>query len=139
MKIWFRTGKADFLKPVSQMANHFWTSKTGLIDFLIQNVLNRNHDGAVLLVGHAILWMGFIWAFCENKPRRINDGFMSKTHLSVISKNGKGYMLDQINLNHKEISNLKQPFQFSGNIPGYQKSLTFILACANIFDCSTYN
>jgi probable phosphoglycerate mutase len=81
--------------------------KARLERFLNGNILNQNHKGSILLVGHAILWMSFIWAFCENKPRRINDGFMSKTHLSVISKNGKGYILDQINLNHEEINILK--------------------------------
>jgi len=84
--------------------------KDRLERFLIENVVNQNHKGSVLLIGHAILWMSFIWAFCENKPGRINDGFMSKTHLSIISKNGKGFILDQINLSHDEISNIKQSF-----------------------------
>jgi broad specificity phosphatase PhoE len=82
--------------------------KNRLERFLNENVLNQKYDGVVLLVGHAILWMSFIWALCKNKPCRINEGFMSKTHISVISKNGMGYMLDQINLNHGELSNLKQ-------------------------------
>ena len=81
--------------------------KARLDRFLNESILNRNYDGPVLLVGHAILWMSFIWAFCENQPRRINDGFMSKAHLSIISKNGKGYILDKINLNYEEISALK--------------------------------
>ncbi|MDP2964602.1 MAG: histidine phosphatase family protein [Pelolinea sp.] len=81
--------------------------KARLECFLNENVFNRNWDGAVLLVGHAILWMSFIWAFCENQPPRINDGFMSKTHLSIISKNGKGYVLDHCNLNHEETTGLK--------------------------------
>ncbi len=75
--------------------------------FLFTNLLNRDWDGAVLLVGHAILWMGFIWAFCENQPQSINEGFMKKTHLSVISKNGKGYILNYKNLNHDEITKLE--------------------------------
>lgn len=81
--------------------------KLRLERFLKTNLLNREWDGAVLLVGHAILWMSFIWTFCENRPTTINDGFMSKTHLSVISKNGKGYFLDNHNLNHKEVTRLE--------------------------------
>ena len=81
--------------------------KARLDSFLNENVLNKNWDGVVLLVGHAILWMSFIWAFCENQPPRINDGFMSKTHLSIISKNGRGYVLDHNNLKHEEIAILE--------------------------------
>jgi broad specificity phosphatase PhoE len=81
--------------------------KVRLEYFLNENVINKKWDGAVLLVGHAILWMSFIWAFCENQPPRINDGFMNKAHLSIISKNDQGYILDHNNLNHEEIKILK--------------------------------
>ncbi len=70
-------------------------------------ILSCEREGPVLLVGHAILWMCFIWAFCENRPMRINDGFMRNTHLSIISKNGSGFFLEKTNLDHDEIKILK--------------------------------
>jgi probable phosphoglycerate mutase len=82
--------------------------KTRLERFLNENNINRKWDGTLLLVGHAILWMSFIWALCENPPPKINDGFMSKTHLTIISKNGNGYALNHNNLNLMEIANLKR-------------------------------
>jgi broad specificity phosphatase PhoE len=78
--------------------------KMRLDHFLKENVLVRNWDGPVLLVGHGILWLSFIWAFCENHLPRIDDGFMSKTHISIVSRNTKGFILEKNNLNHKEIA-----------------------------------
>jgi broad specificity phosphatase PhoE len=80
--------------------------KARLERFLNENVLCHDWKGPVLLVGHAILWMSFIWAFCENKPNSINDGFMNKTHLSIIIRNCSGYLLEQNNLSHEEIKKL---------------------------------
>jgi phosphoserine phosphatase len=77
--------------------------KARLERFLDENVLCHDWKGPVLLVGHAILWMSFIWSFCENRPHLINDGFMSKTHLSVIARKRKGYFLEKYNLDHEEI------------------------------------
>jgi broad specificity phosphatase PhoE len=84
----------------------FLDVKMRLDHFLKENVLRRNWDGPVLLVGHGILWLSFIWAFCQNHPPKIDDGFISKTHLSIISSNGKGFILERNNLDHKEIAAL---------------------------------
>lgn len=75
--------------------------------FLELNVLGKEWQGSVLLFGHAILWMCFIWSFCQNRPASINDGFMSKTHLSVISVNSNNFILKDYNLTHSEISVLQ--------------------------------
>ena len=75
--------------------------KARLKCILNEKMLNRKLKDAVLLIGHAILWMCFIRVFCETRPLRINDGFMNKSHLSLISKNGKEYGLEQNNLNNK--------------------------------------
>lgn len=77
--------------------------KLRLQRFLDNHLLNKQWDGAVLLVGHAITWMSFIWAFCINPPSKIHDGFMSKTHLSIISKTKDRFHLINNNLDHKEI------------------------------------
>ena len=82
--------------------------KLRLNRFLDDQLLNKQWDGAVLLVGHAITWMSFIWAFCINHPANINDGFMNKTHLSIISKTNDGYHLIKNNLDHEEIMALQK-------------------------------
>jgi len=75
--------------------------------FLEANIYNNHFDGPVLLVGHAILWMSFIWIFCDNHPDKIHEGFMKKTHLSIVSRNKHTFSLDKLNLDHKEIHALK--------------------------------
>jgi broad specificity phosphatase PhoE len=80
--------------------------KQRLTRFLEHYVLGKEWDGSVLLFGHAILWMCFIWSFCQNKPASINDGFMSKTHLSVISVDSNNFLLKNYNLSHSEVSDL---------------------------------
>lgn len=82
--------------------------KLRLNRFLDDQILNKKWNGAVLLVGHAITWMSFIWAFCNNHPTNINEGFMNKTHLSIISKTDEGYHLIENNLNHEEIMALQK-------------------------------
>jgi len=77
--------------------------KARLDRFLQISIFSNHFDGPVLIVGHAILWMCFIWAFCDNHPDRINDGFMKKTHLSIISENKNRFSLEQLNLDHKEV------------------------------------
>lgn len=81
--------------------------KCRLERFLDTNIFNNHFDNPVLLVGHAILWMSFIWIFCENHPKNINDGFMKKTHLSVISGRKGALSLEKLNLDHKEVLSLK--------------------------------
>jgi broad specificity phosphatase PhoE len=81
--------------------------KFRLDHFLNEHVLNRDWDGPVLFVGHGILWLSFIWAFCENHPPKIDDGFISKTHLSIVSRNTAGFILEKNNLNHEEIAILQ--------------------------------
>jgi broad specificity phosphatase PhoE len=75
--------------------------------FLETNIYNLNFDGPVLLVGHAILWMSFIWIFCKNRPDKINEGFMKKTHISIVSGKKHALSLVKLNLNHNEIHALK--------------------------------
>ncbi len=75
--------------------------------FLEANIYNSHFDGPVLLVGHAILWMSFIWIFCKNHPVNINEGFMKKTHLSIISGDKNSFSLEKLNMDHKEIYSLK--------------------------------
>ena len=81
--------------------------KARLKRFLHTSIFSDHFDGPVLIVGHAILWMCFIWAFCENHPHNINDGFMKKTHLSIISGEENAFSLYKLNLDHKEINSLK--------------------------------
>ena len=81
--------------------------KLRLNRFLDGQILNKQWDGAVLFVGHAITWMSFIWAFCDNHPDKINDGFMKKTHLSIISGKNNRFSLEKLNLDHKEVLILK--------------------------------
>ena len=81
--------------------------KERLERFFDTNIFNNHFDGPVLLVGHAILWMSLIWIFCENHPNDINDGFMKKTHLSVISGIKGAFSLEKFNLDHKKVLSLK--------------------------------
>jgi broad specificity phosphatase PhoE len=81
--------------------------KARLERFLQASIFSNHFDGPVLIVGHAILWMCFIWAFCDNHPDRINDGFMKKTHLSIISGMKNRFSLEKLNLDHKEVLILK--------------------------------
>lgn len=80
--------------------------KARLDRFLNKNVINRKWDGAVLLVGHAILWMSFIRVFCENQPAVINDGFMEKTHTSILFFSDTGFQLIHNNLDANQVTAL---------------------------------
>ena len=81
--------------------------KARLERFFQTFIFSNHYDGPILIVGHAILWMCFIWVFCDNHPERINDGFMKKTHLSIISGERNAFSLYKLNLDHKEIISLR--------------------------------
>jgi broad specificity phosphatase PhoE len=62
-----------------------------LLSFMTENIHNKKIDGPILLVGHAISWMGFIWKNCRNHPATINDGFMEKACYSIINWDDHGF------------------------------------------------
>lgn len=68
--------------------------KERINNFFQTRILIKEWDGPILIVGHAILWMAFIWVFCKNHSSRINDGFLEEAHYSIITKNESGFLLN---------------------------------------------
>lgn len=64
-----------------------------LLSFMQENILHKNMDSPILLIGHAISWMGFIWKNCRNHHSTINGGFLQKANFSMISWNKRGFII----------------------------------------------
>ena len=69
-----------------------------LISFMENNILNKSIDKPILLIGHAISWMGFIWKNCWNTPTTINGGFMEKASYSIINWDERGFFIHSLNI-----------------------------------------
>jgi broad specificity phosphatase PhoE len=69
-----------------------------LISFMENNILNKNLDMPILLVGHAISWMCFIWKNCRNNPTTIGGGFMEKASYSIINWDERGFYIHSLNI-----------------------------------------
>jgi probable phosphoglycerate mutase len=41
-------------------------------------------EGPVLVVGHGVLFMAVLWAFCDNRRPRLLDNYMGRGHLSIL-------------------------------------------------------
>jgi len=55
-------------------------------------------EGPVLVVGHGVLFMVVLWAFCENPKQHLFDNYMGRGHLSVLSGSDGRYRLVEFNL-----------------------------------------
>ena len=69
-----------------------------LISFMENNILNKSIDEPILLIGHAISWMCFIWKNCWNNPTTINGGFMEKASYSIINWDEQGFFIHSLNI-----------------------------------------
>jgi len=69
-----------------------------LLSFMEENILNNSIDKPVLLIGHAISWMVFIWKNCLNHPNTIKGGFMEKSSYSIINWDERGFFYHSLNI-----------------------------------------
>jgi 2,3-bisphosphoglycerate-dependent phosphoglycerate mutase len=53
---------------------------------------------SILVVGHAILWMGFIWKNCINRPKNIRDCFMDIACYSIIERDRQDFSILNLNI-----------------------------------------
>jgi len=63
----------------------------------IDKILNiiDNTDQKVLVVGHGLLFMAFIWLFCDNHGSKYNNGRINRCHYSIIENcNGRFQILE---------------------------------------------
>jgi probable phosphoglycerate mutase len=58
--------------------------KKRLSDFI--KLLDTEKHEHIIIVGHDILFMAFIWLFCDNHTPKFNDDNIKAGHLSIISK-----------------------------------------------------
>jgi probable phosphoglycerate mutase len=47
--------------------------------------VSEGYDGPVLIVGHGVLFMIVLWAFCDRPQPHIFDNYMGRGHLSVLT------------------------------------------------------
>ena len=47
--------------------------------------LGDGHDGPILVVGHGVLFMAVLWAFCTNPQPKMGENTMGRGHLSIVS------------------------------------------------------
>ena len=60
--------------------------------------LMNDTDKPVLIVGHCLLFMAFTWLFCENHNERIEDNYMGRGCLSVISFDKNKFRIERFNI-----------------------------------------
>ena len=60
--------------------------------------LGVGHEDPILIVGHGVLFMAVLWAFCTNPRPRVRDNYMGRGHLSVISGSGGCFDLLEFNI-----------------------------------------
>lgn len=70
--------------------------KERINDFL--NRLSHKNDERILVVGHGLFFMAFIWLFCENHEPKYEDGRINRTHFSAIEKKDGQFHLLQHDL-----------------------------------------
>jgi broad specificity phosphatase PhoE len=69
-----------------------------LLPFFTRIQEDTNSELPILLIGHAITWMAFIWKNCINKPANIKDGFMSIANYSILEAIGNGFYSRELNI-----------------------------------------
>ena len=60
--------------------------------------VEEHGSGHVLLVGHCLLFMAFIWLFCENHGPTLESGHMGRARLSILRRTNKMYRLEKFDL-----------------------------------------
>ncbi|MBS4016549.1 MAG: histidine phosphatase family protein [Candidatus Latescibacteria bacterium] len=64
--------------------------KNRVVDFL---KIIDNTDEKILLVGHGLFFMAFIWLFCDNRGPSFHSGRINRCHYSVLEKHSKLFSL----------------------------------------------
>ena len=67
------------------------------LDKLLDRIEREGSDH-VLLVGHCLLFMAFIWLHCENHGPTLESGHMGRGHLTILSKTRNGFRLENFDL-----------------------------------------
>jgi len=75
-----------------------------LLPFFTRTLKKHESEAPILLIGHAILWMGFIWKNCVNQPQKIKDGFMEVATFSIIEVGEEGFIARDLNVNPRLLS-----------------------------------
>lgn len=60
--------------------------------------VENNGSGHILLVGHCLLYMAFIWLFCENHGPTLEAGHMGRSRLSILRKTSESFRLEKFDL-----------------------------------------
>ena len=60
--------------------------------------VDNGDSGHVLLVGHCLLYMAFIWLFCENHGPTLESGHMGRARLSILRKTSENFRLEKFDL-----------------------------------------
>jgi len=69
-----------------------------LLSFFYQTQLTNSKKESILVIGHAILWMGFIWKNCADRPHRIHDCFMDVACYSILKRGKHGFSVFDLNI-----------------------------------------
>ncbi len=64
---------------------------------LLERIKNNN-PANVLLVGHCLLYMAFIWLFCENHGPTLEAGHMGRARLSILRNTSENLRLEKFDL-----------------------------------------
>jgi broad specificity phosphatase PhoE len=70
--------------------------RTRLHGFLRAHV--EPEPGRILIIGHGMLFMTWLWLFCENRAPTLQDHYMGRGHLSVVEREAGRYRLRDFNL-----------------------------------------
>lgn len=57
------------------------------------NNLNNKNDERILVVGHGLFFMAFIWLFCENRGLTFESGRINRCHYSILEKRSNRFHL----------------------------------------------
>jgi len=60
--------------------------------------LKNDTNKSVLIVGHCLLFMAFTWLFCENHNEKLEDNYMGRGHLSVITFDKNKFLIEKFNI-----------------------------------------
>jgi broad specificity phosphatase PhoE len=62
------------------------------IDVFLKTI-DYHNDKKILVIGHGLYFMAFIWLFCNSHGPTFHDGRINRCHYSIIEKNNKQYHL----------------------------------------------
>jgi probable phosphoglycerate mutase len=60
--------------------------------------IERHGSGHILLAGHCLLFMAFIWLFCGNHGPTLESGHMGRGHLSILRGRGERFHIEEFSV-----------------------------------------